>query len=46
MARAVGVWGWSGGGSNTLNCMFRFPDIYKVGVAVAPVPDQALYDTN
>ncbi len=41
----VGVWGWSGGGSNTLNCMFRFPDLYKVGVAVAPVPDQALYDT-
>ena len=41
----VGVWGWSGGGSNTLNAMFRFPDIYKVGVSVAPVPDQRLYDT-
>ena len=41
----VGVWGWSGGGSNTLNCMFRFPDVYKVGVSVAPVPDQRLYDT-
>jgi len=41
----VGVWGWSGGGSNTLNAMFRFPDIYKVGVSVAPVPDQKLYDT-
>jgi len=41
----VGVWGWSGGGSNTLNCMFRSPDIYKVGVSVAPVPDQRLYDT-
>jgi dipeptidyl-peptidase-4 len=41
----VGVWGWSGGGSNTLNCMFRFPDVFKVGVAVAPVPDQRLYDT-
>jgi dipeptidyl-peptidase-4 len=41
----VGIWGWSGGGSNTLNCMFRFPDTYKVGVAVAPVPDQKLYDT-
>jgi dipeptidyl-peptidase-4 len=44
-ADRVGVWGWSGGGSNTLNCMFRFPDVYKVGVAVAPVPDQRLYDT-
>jgi dipeptidyl-peptidase-4 len=41
----VGVWGWSGGGTNTLNAMFRFPDIYKVGVSVAPVPDQRLYDT-
>jgi dipeptidyl-peptidase-4 len=41
----VGVWGWSGGGSNTLNAMFRFPDVFTVGVAVAPVPDQQLYDT-
>ena len=41
----VGVWGWSGGGSNTLNCMFRFHQIFKVGVSVAPVPDQRLYDT-
>ena len=41
----VGVWGWSGGGTNTLNAMFRFGDIYKVGVSVAPVPDQKLYDT-
>jgi len=41
----VGVWGWSGGGSNTLNCMFRYPDVFKVGVSVAPVPDQRLYDT-
>ena len=41
----IGVWGWSGGGSNTLNCMFRFPDVFKVGVSVAPVPDQTLYDT-
>ena len=44
-ADRIGVWGWSGGGSNTLNCMFRFPDVYKVGVSVAPVPDQKLYDT-
>jgi dipeptidyl-peptidase-4 len=41
----VGVWGWSGGGSNTLNAMFRFPDVFRVGVSVAPVPDQRLYDT-
>jgi dipeptidyl-peptidase-4 len=41
----VGIWGWSGGGTNTLNAMFRFPEVYKVGVSVAPVPDQRLYDT-
>jgi dipeptidyl-peptidase 4 len=41
----VAVWGWSGGGTNTLNLLFRYPDLYKVGMAVAPVPDQRLYDT-
>ena len=41
----VGIWGWSGGGSNTLNAMFRYPDTFQVGVSVAPVPDQRLYDT-
>jgi dipeptidyl-peptidase-4 len=41
----ISVWGWSGGGTNTLNLMFRSPDLYKVGMAVAPVPDQRLYDS-
>jgi len=41
----VGVYGWSGGGSMTLNLMFRHPDLYKVGVAGAPVPDQTLYNS-
>ncbi len=41
----VGIWGWSGGGSMTLNCMFRYPEIYKTGIAVAFVSDQKLYDT-
>jgi len=41
----VGVYGWSGGGSMTLNLMFRSPDVFKVGVAGAPVPDQTLYDS-
>jgi dipeptidyl-peptidase 4 len=41
----VGVFGWSGGGSMTLNLMFRHPELYHVGVAGAPVADQALYDT-
>lgn len=43
-ADRIGVWGWSGGASQTLNLMFRHPEIYKVGMAVAPVPDQTLYD--
>ena len=41
----VASWGWSGGGSMTLNLLFRSPDVYKVGMSVAPVPDQTLYDT-
>jgi dipeptidyl-peptidase-4 len=41
----IAIWGWSGGGSSTLHAMFRFGDVFKVGVAVAPVPDQRLYDT-
>jgi dipeptidyl-peptidase-4 len=41
----IGVFGWSGGGSMTLNLLFRSPDLFKVGVAGAPVPDQTLYDS-
>ena len=41
----VAIWGWSGGGSSTLQAMFRYSDVYAVGMAVAPVPDQRLYDT-
>jgi dipeptidyl-peptidase-4 len=41
----LGVWGWSGGGSTTLNVLFRDPDVYRMGMAVAPVPDVHLYDT-
>lgn len=44
-ATRVGIWGWSGGGVSTLNAMFRYPDIYKMGMSVAPVPDQRYYDT-
>lgn len=40
----VAIWGWSGGGSSTLNAMFRYPGIYKTGMAVAPVADIHLYD--
>ena len=44
-AARVGIWGRSGGGSQTLNSLFRFPDVFALGMSVAPVPDQRLYDT-
>lgn len=41
----VGVWGWSGGGSMTLNAMFRYPELYHTGIAIAFVANQRFYDT-
>ena len=41
----VGSWGWSGGGQMTLNALFRYPEVYRAGIAVAFVSDQRLYDT-
>ena len=41
----VGIWGWSGGGSMSLNAIFRYPDLYCTAVAVAPNANQLLYDT-
>lgn len=40
----VAVWGWSGGGSSTLNLMFQYPDIYKTGISIAPVTSSLYYD--
>jgi dipeptidyl-peptidase-4 len=40
----VAIWGWSGGGSNTLNAMFRKPDVYHVGIAVVPKPQPQYYN--
>lgn len=44
-ADRIGIWGWSGGGSMTLNMMFRHPEIYKTGLAVAFVANQRYYDS-
>jgi dipeptidyl-peptidase-4 len=41
----MAIWGWSGGGSQTLNVMFRYPGVYSTGFAVAPVADEAHYDS-
>ncbi len=40
----MGIWGWSYGGFMTLNAMFRAPDVYRAGVAVAPVTHWKYYD--
>jgi len=40
----VAVWGWSGGGSSTLNLMFQYPDQYQTGISIAPVTSSLLYD--
>lgn len=41
----IGITGWSGGGSQTLNSMFRYPDVFSTGIAIAFVADQKTYDT-
>jgi dipeptidyl-peptidase 4 len=42
----IGVWGWSYGGYMTLMLMFKAPDVFRAGVAGAPVTDWSLYDTH
>ena len=41
----IGAWGWSGGGTYTLNMLTRYPDHYSAGMAVAPVTHEKFYDT-
>ncbi|MCC6235693.1 MAG: DPP IV N-terminal domain-containing protein, partial [Verrucomicrobiales bacterium] len=41
----VGIWGWSGGGSMSLNAIFRYPDLYQTAMAIAFVANQRFYDT-
>ena len=43
--RRIGLWGWSGGGANTLYCLFNAPGLWRAGVAGAPVTDWHLYDS-
>ena len=44
-ADKVAVWGWSGGGSSSLQAIFKYPDLYHTAIAIAPVPNQRYYDT-
>jgi len=41
----LGLWGWSGGGSNTLYCLLNAPGVWKAGVSGAPVTDWRFYDS-
>lgn len=41
----IGIWGWSGGGSFTLNAMTNSKE-FKAGIAVAAVSDWHYYDTK
>jgi dipeptidyl-peptidase-4 len=41
----MAIWGHSGGGSNTLNMMLRYPSVYSTGVAMSPVADESHYDS-
>ena len=41
----IGIWGWSGGGSMSLNAIFRYPDLYHTAMAVAFISNQRFYDT-
>jgi dipeptidyl-peptidase 4 len=41
----VGIWGWSGGGTSTLNAILQYPELYGTGMAVAAVPNLRFYDT-
>ncbi len=44
--KRMGVWGWSYGGYMSLNLMFKAPELFRAGVAGAPVTDWTLYDTH
>jgi dipeptidyl-peptidase 4 len=41
----IGIWGWSYGGYMTLYALTRAPEVFKCGVAGAPVTDWKFYDT-
>lgn len=41
----IGIWGWSFGGYMTSLCMTKGADIFKLGIAVAPVTNWRFYDT-
>ncbi|MGV8139626.1 MAG: S9 family peptidase [Mangrovibacterium sp.] len=41
----IAIWGWSFGGFTTLLCMEKGGEIFKAGIAVAPITHYKFYDT-
>jgi len=41
----IAIWGWSYGGFMTLNAMTSGENVFKAGIAVAPVSDWRFYNT-
>lgn len=44
-AQRIAIWGWSGGGSMSLNAIFRHGDLYQTAMSIAPVANQRHYDS-
>ncbi|MDH5367054.1 MAG: S9 family peptidase [Cyclobacteriaceae bacterium] len=41
----IGIWGWSYGGYMSSMCMMKGAEVFKAGIAVAPVTNWRYYDT-
>ena len=44
-ASRIGIWGWSFGGHISINSLLKGNDVFKMGIAVAPVTSWRFYDT-
>ena len=43
-SKRIGIWGWSYGGFEAALCMTKGADVFKAGIAVAPVTNWRNYD--
>lgn len=41
----IGIFGWSYGGFLSLNCLMQGPEVFKTGIAVAPITHWKFYDS-